>query len=94
MAGFRSFLAPWVGGAYVPPPAPIQPGYRSMLAWWVGGAGASISAGPPTPEPGPSGGGGVFRIPPDLRRALRMRLIEEDDLLLILVASQFAKRLQ
>ena len=64
-----------------------------MLAWWVGGAGANITAGPPTPQP-PSGGGGVFPIPPDLQRALRMRLIEEDDLLLILVASQFAKRLQ
>lgn len=40
------------------------------------------------------GGGGVVQIPPDLRRALRLRLIHEDDLLLILIASQFAKRTQ
>jgi hypothetical protein len=65
-----------------------------MLAWWVGGAGAAITAQPPAPAPAPSAGGGVFVLPPDIRRALRLRLIEEDDLLLLLVASQFSKRLQ
>jgi hypothetical protein len=92
VAGFRSLLATWVGGAGVPPPEPIQPGYRSMLAWWVGGA--NITAGPPTPQPIPIGGGTFFPLPPDIQLALRMRLIEEDDLLLLLVASQFSKRLQ
>lgn len=39
-------------------------------------------------------GGGRIQIPFDLREALRMRLIEEDDLLLLLLASRFAKRAQ
>jgi len=64
-----------------------------MLAWWVGGACAVIGEAPPTPEQ-PTGGGGVFVVPPDLRRALRAGIIREDDLLLALIASQFAKRLQ
>lgn len=46
-----------------------------------------------TPEPSPGGGGRIdFR--PDIARALRLRLIEEDDVLLLLIASQFAKRVQ
>jgi hypothetical protein len=92
--GFRSHCW-WSGGAGVPPEEPAgEAGYRSMLAWWTGGAGANITAGPPTPQPIPVGGGTFFPLPPDIRRALRMRLIEEDDLLLLLVASQFSKRLQ
>ena len=40
MAGFRSLLAPWVGGAGLPDAGvePPQPGVRSLLAPWIGGA--------------------------------------------------------
>lgn len=89
MAGFHSALAPWVGGAGVPP---SRPGFRSMLGWWAGGAGAHIVTAPP-PQVS-SGGGHRVELPRDLREALRNRIIREDDLLLLIIASQFAKRLQ
>lgn len=38
-AGFRSLLAPWIGGA-VAYPVTINAGFRSLLAPWVGGASA------------------------------------------------------
>lgn len=40
----------------------------------------------PTPPPVSGGGRGDYRIPPDLRGALRRRVIQEDDLLLLLAA--------
>lgn len=43
MAGFGAFF--WVGGAGVPPAAPVQAGHRPH-AWWVGGAG--VPAAQPT----------------------------------------------
>lgn len=38
VAGIRSFLAPWLGGASSP--SLSTPGYRSLLAPWIGGASA------------------------------------------------------
>lgn len=63
-----------------------------MLGWWAGGAGAHIVTTPP-PQVS-SGGGHRVELPRDLREALRNRIIREDDLLLLIIASQFAKRLQ
>ena len=43
-AGRRSFLAPWMGGAWVAPPPPSIPsklGYRGLLAPWMGGVSTS-----------------------------------------------------
>lgn len=50
--GYRSLLAPWMGGASSPPIP--HGGYRSLLAFWGGGAFGS----PPVTLP--SGGGGGY----------------------------------
>lgn len=54
--GYRSLLAPWLGGACAPSAA--RPGYRSLLALWAGGAFGYL--GEP-PEPEEPGGGGIAR---------------------------------
>jgi hypothetical protein len=55
--GFRSLLAPWIGGASSPPGAPAaQGGFRSLLAFWAGGATTGIVV-TPEPETTVSGGG-------------------------------------
>lgn len=48
MAGYRSGLAFWVGGAASPP---VTYGVRSLLAFWAGGACAGVAPIPPEPAP-------------------------------------------
>lgn len=53
-AGYRSLLAPWIGGASAPGSAPAAAGYRSLLAFWMGGvSGFTSSPVPPTPPSPP-----------------------------------------
>jgi len=47
VAGYRSGLAFWIGGAASPP---IAYGVRGMLAFWAGGACAGVAPAP-GPEP-------------------------------------------
>lgn len=46
MAGNRSLLAYWIGGAASPAIVGTQ-GKRSMLAFWMGGAASVASGAPP-----------------------------------------------
>ena len=50
--GYRSLLAPWIGGASAPQ---TGNGYRSLFAFWMGG-GAALAFVPPTPGDGVFGG--------------------------------------
>lgn len=56
--GYRSLLAPWVGGASAPSAPATQGGYRGLLGFWIGGASAGSAPTPPTPGGNPNGGGG------------------------------------
>lgn len=115
MAGYRSPLAFWVGGAAAPPPPPVAAAKRSLVAPWLGGAAAPPAASPfggrrsllapwlggaaalpgsiqPEPPPRVIGGGRPLRripIPPQLTDQYRRRLIDEDELL-VLMAAQIA----
>ena len=82
--GTRSLLAPWLGGAAAPAATGAQAGYRGLLGFWAGGYCAGPDVAPPPTQPG--GGYRPFRIPPDLRTALRRGILDEDDLLLLLAA--------
>lgn len=67
MAGYRSLLAFWSGGAGVEPP---QPGVRSLLGFWIGGAGLPEPSDPPDPPAPPrieAGGGGGWTAEDDAR---------------------------
>lgn len=55
MAGKKSLLAVWMGGAAAAP-AVVVSGMRSMLAFWMGGARGSVTP-VVIPAPQPSGGG-------------------------------------
>lgn len=71
----------------------------TVIAGAGGAAVPEAGAQPPVPPPTDFGGVGPpaprrVRIPPDVLAALRAQLIEEDDVLLLLIASQFSKRLQ
>jgi hypothetical protein len=70
MAGFRSLLAPWIGGARVEPP---QPGVRSLLGFWIGGAGLPAAVEPPAPEEAPQVLGGKRRLRDDGEHHERVR---------------------
>jgi hypothetical protein len=63
-----------------------------MLAFWMGGACALAGVIPPEPEPTPQPGGGrrPYRVypSPDLADRYRRKLINEDELILMLF-SQF-----
>ena len=43
MAGVRSLLAFWIGGAGSTGSAPAEVGFRSLLAPWIGGAGQPVN---------------------------------------------------
>lgn len=93
-AGQRSLLAPWVGGAgaTTAPPA-AQGGYASLLGFWVGGAGATADViTPPAPPAGPGVGRRPqrVRLPAELLDDLRLRRIDEDDVLLLIAAHLIA----
>jgi hypothetical protein len=85
--GYRSMLAFWSGGAAsITGPAPTAGGYRSMLAFWVGGAGVATEVEPSPPSPGVIGPPYRFHVPGDLSERYRRKLIEEDELLLLMAA--------
>lgn len=94
-------LAPWIGGAGAPsgsPPAAPEVGFRGMLAPWIGGAAAGPAVEPPAPSPAPSPGGGIrppyrFDMPPELVEAQRRRLIEDDELMLLILSQMTASGL-
>lgn len=88
-AGYRGLLAPWIGGAGAVVPADGGP--RSLLAFWIGGAGAQVDAEPPPPPAPPPplvGSRPRFRypVPADLQALNRARLIDDDELLLLMAA--------
>lgn len=100
-AGFKSLLAPWIGGVSA---AGEQGSVRGMLAPWIGGANApadatqagyrgllafwmgGASAGARPPPAQPGIGGGSLRLPRRLIDELRHQRIDEDDLLLLMAA--------
>ncbi|MBP6514029.1 MAG: hypothetical protein KA224_02545 [Steroidobacteraceae bacterium] len=88
--GVRSMLAPWAGGAGAIVPTTTTGGPRSLLAFWIGGAGAQIEVAPPPPAPPPTpiGSRPSFRypVPADLQALNRARLIDDDELLLLMAA--------
>lgn len=93
-------LAPWIGGAAsAPAPAPSgDAGFTGLLGFWIGGAGSDGGAEPPAPSPAPSPGGGIrppyrFDMPPELIEAQRRRLIEDDELMLLILSQMTASGL-
>lgn len=48
--GYRSLLAPWIGGASSPSGVVTQAGFRGLLAFWIGGASADSTPAPPVDD--------------------------------------------
>ena len=87
-AGVRSMLAPWMGGAGSESAPATQGGARGLMAFWMGGA-ASGSAGPPTPPPFQGFGVGPRRR--DYSDDKRLREIEEEDTMLLILGALAAR---
>jgi hypothetical protein len=86
-AGYRSLLAPWLGGAASGPAAPTVAGYRSLLAPWLGGAWSGIGSPVLATAPASGGGGGEAFLHHHDGRLDRLRRDERDVLeILLLIA--------